>query len=194
MRVADPRMAFTWIALSLWCSAYLTLTVFLVRKLDRRTPLPLMLTLPIVWTAVEFVRSNFLGGFPWYLVGYSQHRFETFIQVADIAGSYGVSFLLVAVNALVFEWLYRWTSVRSLLGRADEPATRRPVLAFQSAVALLVFAVCLGYGSWRIGQADFRPGPRLALIQSNVPQQIRNNLGNSSDSVESQEAKKIIVT
>src|SRR5262249_50387811 len=102
MRVADPRMAFTWIALSLWCSLYLTLTIFLARQLDRRTPLPLVLTLPVVWTAVEFIRAHFLGGFPWYLLGYTQHRFETLIQVVDVTGVYGLSFLLVAVNALVF--------------------------------------------------------------------------------------------
>src|SRR5437763_14646935 len=165
MRVADPRMYFTWLALSFWCSAYLTLTIFLARKLDRRTSLPLALTLPVVWTAVEFIRANFLCGFAWYLLGYSQHRFDTLIQVADVTGVYGLSFLLVAVNALVFEWLYRLAAVRRLVGRAGEPApTRRPVLAFQSAVALLVFAGCLGYGSWRLRQADFRPGPRIALI------------------------------
>src|SRR5947209_2230500 len=103
MRVADPRMVFTWLALSFYCAVYFPLSIFLVRKLDRRTPVPLALTLPVVWTAVEFVRANLLGGFPWYLLGYNQHRFETFIQVADVTGVYGISFLLVAVNALVFE-------------------------------------------------------------------------------------------
>src|SRR5262249_30050687 len=118
----------------------------------------------------------FLGGFPWYLLAYSQHRFNTLIQFADITGVYGVSFLLLAVNALVFEWLYRLAAVRQVVGRAGEPApTRRPALAFQSAVVLLAFAGCLAYGSWRIGQADFRPGPRLALIQGNVPLQLRND-------------------
>ncbi|MBI1916057.1 MAG: apolipoprotein N-acyltransferase [Planctomycetes bacterium] len=212
MRVADPRMVFTWIALSFWCAAYLTLAIFLARKLDRRTPLPLALTLPVAWTAVEFIRANFLGGFPWYLLGYSQHRFDTLIQVADVTGVYGLSFLLVAVNALVFEWLYRlgWV-VRWLGGEVvgppeggaaflhstthppNHPTTqpRRPVLAFQSAVALLVFAGCLGYGSWRLGQADFRPGPRIALIQSNMPQQIRNQRANG-DSEEAKEARRVM--
>src|SRR5262249_55213969 len=63
-----------------------------------------------------------------------------------------------------------------LIGRAEEPApTRRPLLAFQSALVLLVFAGCLVYGSWRLGQADFPPGPRIALLQSNEPQQFRND-------------------
>src|SRR5262249_7875968 len=41
MRVADPRMYFTWIALSLYCAAYFPLAIFLARKFDRRTRLPL---------------------------------------------------------------------------------------------------------------------------------------------------------
>src|SRR6266536_1787023 len=115
--------------------------------LVRSAALPLLLTLPVPWTAVAFIQANFLGGFPWYLLGYSQHRFDTLIQVADVSGVYGLSFLLVAVNALVFEWLYRLVAVRRLIGRAGEPApTRRPVLTFQSTVALLVFAGCLAYG------------------------------------------------
>src|SRR5262245_27795823 len=187
MRVADPRMYFTWLALSIYIAVYFPLAIFLVRKLDRRTGLPLALTLPVVWTALEFVRSLVLGGFPWYMLGYSQHRFNTLIQVADLTGVYGVSFLVLVVNALVFEWLYRLAAVRRVVGRAGEPApTRRPALAFQSAVALLAIAGCLAYGSWRIGQADFRSGPRLALIQGNLPQQLRND---SSDT-----AREIIET
>ena len=63
MRVADPRMYATWICLSFYCSFFSLLTVYLIRFLDRRTPLPLVLTLPIAWTAVEYLRSTLFGGF-----------------------------------------------------------------------------------------------------------------------------------
>ncbi len=175
MRVADPRMYFTWITLSVYCSVYFPLAIYFVRKLGA-TRLPLVLTLPAVWVALEYVRANLAGGFPWYLLGYGQHRFLPLIQVADLAGPYAISFLVVAVNALAFEWLYRLPAVRRLLGRGGEEApTRRAALAFQSAAVLAAFAACLAYGSWRMGQADFRPGPRIALIQGNVAQQIRND-------------------
>src|SRR5687767_3385158 len=36
-RVADPRMYVTWVALAVGCSAYLVLTLALLRRLDRRT-------------------------------------------------------------------------------------------------------------------------------------------------------------
>ena len=182
MRVADPRMYFTWLALSFYCATYFPLCLLLVRKLDRRTRLPLALTLPAVWVALEYFRACFPfycivdGGFPWYLLAYSQHRFLSLIQIADVTGPYGISFLLVAVNALVFGWLYRVGAFRRLTGLpAEGESAGRASLAFQSAVALLAFTACLGYGSWRLGQNAFRPGPFIALLQTNVPQSARKD-------------------
>ena len=164
MRVADPRMIFTWIFLALYCSLYFPLGLFCVRFLDRRTGLPLVLTLPVVWTALEFFRSWFGTGFSWYLLGHTQHDYLPVIQFADLTGAYGVTFLVVAVNAVLFEALYRrgglWTGAFLI------PA---------GAVAVAL-AAALGYGEWRLTQDAFTPGPRVALIQGNVPQQIRNDV------------------
>src|SRR5438046_1691920 len=108
---------------------------------ERRLVLCALATSALLYLCYFPVAWGFLACFAWYLLGYSQHRFDTLIQLADVTGVYGLSFLLVAVNALVFEWLYRLAAVRWLIGQGEEPApTRRPVLAFQSAVALLVFA------------------------------------------------------
>src|SRR5437879_685083 len=52
MRVADPRMYFTWILLAIYCSLYFPLGIFLARVLDRRR-VPLVIGVPVVWTALE---------------------------------------------------------------------------------------------------------------------------------------------
>ncbi len=166
MRVADPRMVFTWILLAIYCSLYFPVGVLLTRALDRRR-VPLVLALPVVWTALELLRSYVMGGFFWYYLAHSQHDFLPIIQISDVAGGYGVTFLVAAVNAVVFEWAWR--------------SARRPVLVFQSALVLLLFASCLLYGSVRMGQANFEKGPRLALIQGNVEQRIRNDSGSESE-------------
>src|SRR5262249_16313741 len=59
MRVADHRMYATWIGLTLYCSLFFPAGFYLLRRLDRRTPLPLALTVPVVWTALEFFRGHF---------------------------------------------------------------------------------------------------------------------------------------
>ena len=52
MRVADYRMVATWLMLATYCSLYFPAGTYLIRLLDRRSPLLLALTVPIVWTVL----------------------------------------------------------------------------------------------------------------------------------------------
>ena len=176
MRVADPRMYATWIIMALYCSLYFPAALFIVRLLDRRTVLPLTLTLPVVWTALEFFRSWFGTGFSWYLLGHTQHDFLPILQTADLAGAFGVSFLVAAANAVLFEALYRWKWYRTCFAGPDAPVPRLGVMLAQAVGVAALLLAAVGYGEWRLGQDAFTPGPRIALIQGNVPQQIRNDL------------------
>ena len=54
------------------------------------------------WVGLEFLRAKLLSGFPWSLLGHTQYRFTTLIQIADINGVYGVSFLILLGNAFVY--------------------------------------------------------------------------------------------
>jgi len=60
-----------------------------------------------VWTAVEFLRSQGPLGFPWALLGASQHRAIPVIQIASITGIYGVTFLVVLMNGVLYAMLTR---------------------------------------------------------------------------------------
>jgi apolipoprotein N-acyltransferase len=175
LRVADERMYFTWIGLAIWCALYYPLALYLTRRLEQYTSWPLLLTFPAVWVALEYVRMHLFDGFGWYLLGHSQQRFLHLIQISDITGAYGVSFLVAAGNVLVFEalwgraWFRRWTA-----GELAGPRWSRAALAGQGLVLLLTLTAAVAYGSWRLGQDTGAPGPRVALLQGNVPQQLRN--------------------
>ncbi len=185
LRVADPRMYFTWIFLATYCSWYFPLALYLIRFLERRTSLPLVLTAPIVWTALEFCRSFLITGFPWYLLGHTQHRLLPLIQIADLTGAFGVSFLVVAVNALLFEvlwgrrWFRGWVS-----GHDSLPLWGRLGLLVQSLAILAALLGSAAYGFWRLGQDRMTPGPRLALVQGNLDQRIRNDSAVHEDAAE----------
>ena len=56
---------------------------------------------PVLWIVFEYARALLFTGFPWELLGYSQHRILPLIQIADIAGVYGVSWLVAAGNVSV---------------------------------------------------------------------------------------------
>src|SRR5437879_9448279 len=108
LRVGDYNMMYySWGALATYCAAYFPLAIFLTRQIDRRTSLPFTLVFPAVWTALEFLRSYLLTGFPWYYLAHTQHDYLRLIQISDLGGAFAVSFVVAAVNALIFEWLSR---------------------------------------------------------------------------------------
>ncbi|MDI6640904.1 MAG: methylenetetrahydrofolate reductase C-terminal domain-containing protein [Elusimicrobiota bacterium] len=56
-----------------------------------------------LWVSLEYIRSHLFTGFPWGVIGYSQWNFLPIIQIADITSVYGVSFLVVVVNATIVQ-------------------------------------------------------------------------------------------
>ena len=61
-----------------------------------------LLFFPFAWIFMELAMSvSPFGGFPWLLAGYTQTSFLQVIQISDITGIYGVSFLLLCVNTAI---------------------------------------------------------------------------------------------
>jgi len=185
IRVADYRMYATWACLAVYCSFYVPLGIYLLRCLDRRTRLPLVISLPLVWTALEFFRAHFLlGGFPWYFLSHTQHAFLPIIQVADLAGAYAVTVLVAAVNACLFEFLYPQSWFRRLFALpAEAICLSRSALLYQTIAILVLVGAALGYGGWRLSQNEWQDGPRIALLQGNLDQRLRNE-ATSPDALE----------
>uniref|UniRef100_A0A7C4ASX8 Apolipoprotein N-acyltransferase n=1 Tax=Desulfomonile tiedjei TaxID=2358 RepID=A0A7C4ASX8_9BACT len=126
--------------------------------------MPFYVTAPLLWTAVEYAKTYLFTGFPWDLVGYSQAPLQTFLQVVDITGIYGVSFLVVAVNTAVWELLQSLLIGRSL---------RRAVLIYCAAACCAAYL----YGSLRLEQVQRRqsafPTFSVGILQGNIPQEMK---------------------
>lgn len=56
-----------------------------------------------IWVALEYARTHVMTGFPWCLLGYSQYLRLPLIQISDIAGVYGISFVIVLVNLVIYK-------------------------------------------------------------------------------------------
>lgn len=61
-----------------------------------------------IWVALEYIRTIFLTGFPWGLLGHSLYSRLSLIQIVDITGVYGPSLIIVAINVCMFELLIRY--------------------------------------------------------------------------------------
>ena len=104
-----------WILLSLYCSAYFLGFVFCSRFIIFRLRLPLVVVVPCIWIALEFIRSFFLSGFPWFFIGHTQYTYLPVIQICDITGVYGVSFIIIMVNAGIVDLMIYAFTKRNLL-------------------------------------------------------------------------------
>ncbi len=143
-----------------------------VSRLRHRLGMPLVPAVALAWTATEWLRATFTTGhLELYGIGYAQARYPAVVQFADLTGSYGVSFLVAAVNGLV---ALVYLAVRDR-GWRDGLRSREVV---RSAVAIAVGLVAvLSYGGYRLATVEHEPGPRLALIQPNAPHTQRNMIG-----------------
>ena len=90
------------VAFSLYLGLYFGvfgLALVLVRRATGSTRLALTAA-PILWVAMELAASR-ITSFPWDQLGYSQVDNALLTQLAPWTGVYGISFVLVAANALV---------------------------------------------------------------------------------------------
>jgi len=69
----------------------------------RTKKIPLFLATPVLFVGAERLQGLFLGGFFWRFLAHSQYNNTTIIQIADIFGAAGVSFLIAMVNGLLAE-------------------------------------------------------------------------------------------
>jgi len=151
-----------YLLLVLWLALFYALSTWIAR-LGELAGIKAAFTLPVAWVAFDFIRSFLFSGFAWAMLGHSQFRTLPLIQIADLAGVYGITLLIVLANIV----LHR--ALRAVSG-AGVPY---PV---KSAVILLILLLgTLFYGFNRLNESDIAHSKplRVALIQGNIPQDVK---------------------
>ena len=163
---------FSWLAalgivlLFSYLALYFGLFGFAYSYISRRRLLIKLVLLPSAWVALEFTRAHLFTGFDWASLGHSQYKNLPVIQIADVTGVFGVSFLVMMVNVLLKDWL------ETVTARRDACARRQ--LAWPMLVTALAVAGSLSYGAWRLSQAQQPEAPlSVAVVQANIPQDVK---------------------
>ena len=123
-------------------------------------------TLAAFWVALEYIRSHALSGFNWVSLGHSQYKNYLLIQVADLTGVYGVSFLVMLINLLVFE------SVRFVKRGQYILSPFYQIRRAQMVVIVLLLSV-LGYGAVVVSHPRPFTSVDVGVVQPNVPQSLK---------------------
>jgi apolipoprotein N-acyltransferase len=193
MRLGHVSMYVAWFALATHLAMYWPAFVGLSRVAVHQLRMPFTLAVPVVWVGLEYLRGFLMTGFAWYNLSHSQYRWIELIQISDVVGAYGVSFVLALVNAAIAAslpeaWLQRFSlsppgeraGVRGSQV-ADGPLTPNPSpprgegRTRRAIACLLVFAATLGYGYVRRHGIEFTAGPRVAAIQGNVTSEVKHD-------------------
>ncbi len=153
LRHAHPAMYLCWMALAGYLAIYPVLFVLLCRQMYRRG-MPLWLAAPIAWVGGECLRNYLMTGISAAMLAHTMADVPSMIQIADLLGSYGVSFVLVSINVAAFAML-------QCVRRQTEVQVAIPPCLF---AALLVIAT-IGYGQTRLKQPLGQPLATFALIQ-----------------------------
>lgn len=144
-------------------------------------PLVYILMVPVSYTAAEYIRSFLFTGIPWELLGYSQFNRLYLIQMSDIFGVYGVSFLIVLTNAVISSVsLYLIGNIperKVRLHVAGQPCTpeipKRLAVAAPILLILILGMVCF-YGKWRTDLTDRQIAASRSvtatIVQGNIDQ------------------------
>ena len=146
-----------------YMSAYTGLFALLYRFSQNRLGIRGLLLAPLFWVSLEYLRSFFLTGFPWANLGHSQYLNLPFVQMADVTGVYGLSFVIVLVNGTLYQGVHQWS-------RKSFPLKEAVI----SALLLIIFLV---YGYVKMNAVDRQmaanPSLRVGLVQGNIDQAVK---------------------
>lgn len=158
-----PMVLGVSIMLLLACYLSLYIALFASGLIYFRRKAPLALIAPVLWICLEYLKSHLFTGFPWENLGYSQLNNIILIQIADIAGVYGLSFLILLLNVAFYEVI-------------SEKSKRSFALA---GIVLIVWSGVYAYGVMRIKDIDKAlknaPNMEVSLVQGNIDQSIKWN-------------------
>ena len=159
---------FGYLLLVGYTALYFAVFAVLMKFVPVRSGVLFPIAIACIWTALEWIRSWLMTGFPWGSVGYSQWNNLVGIQTASLIGVHGISFIIVLFNA----------GIATVLMNRQQ--WRREIQAI--IVPLVLTILCFGYGVLQLKDAE--PLARatdttasadaetlnVALIPGNIPQ------------------------
>jgi apolipoprotein N-acyltransferase len=165
----------TWLGWLAFCmyTALLWPMVAVCLRYCRIKKIPLFLAAGVLFVGAERLQGLFLGGFFWRFLAHSQYANITLIQIADIFGAAGVSFLVAMVNGLAAE----------LIIAAEEKKIFKIGNLLKVGLVCGALVAAVVYGRYRINEADkyIEAGPLVASVQTNVPQSVKKSHQSSEE-------------
>lgn len=111
---------------------------------------------PMFWVTGEYILTLTDLKFPWLTIGHGLAKFTSFIQIADIVGAFGLSFIVLWINIFIFKGLKQFKD-KSSSG------------VINLSVAAGIFVLIIIYGIVKISSSDeIGKKIKVGIIQPNL--------------------------
>jgi apolipoprotein N-acyltransferase len=111
---------------------------------------------PMFWVTGEYILTLTDLKFPWLTIGHGLTKFTSFIQIADVVGAFGLSFIVLWINIFIFKGLKHFID-KSSSGLLNISA------------AAGIFVLIIIYGFIKISSSDeIEKKIKVGIIQPNI--------------------------
>jgi apolipoprotein N-acyltransferase len=165
MRWMYPATGVGYVALSIYQALYFPLLACPIRHGVRRRGWPMAIVFPLIWTAGELLRAVVMSGFPWFFLSHSLYRVLTLIQVSDLVGAYGASFVVAAVNGAIADLIFARIKPSPEPGWGPRPMAYERRAKIGVPFAVIAVMALIVYGQVQLRRGTMSEGPKVAILQ-----------------------------
>tara|TARA_B100000945_G_scaffold165339_1_gene132608 strand:+ start:937 stop:2436 length:1500 start_codon:yes stop_codon:yes gene_type:complete len=144
----------------LYLSLFWSIAGYIIGFLNNKTNT--FVGLPFVIVSLEWLRSFGPLGFPWGNIALTQTKYINLIQFVDIIGTYGVTFLVISINLIIYKAIYDRKHRKTLL----------------SLVAILITGIMISGRSMINSIKPKKESIDIAVIQPNIDPNEKWNASN----------------
>lgn len=167
---ADPFLMLSGVVLLLFypCVLLINSTLYFLSKKVFKKDLSLYF-FPFFWVTGEYLLTLTDLKFPWLTIGHGLAKFTSFIQIADIIGAFGLSFVVLWINIFIFKGIKTFRE-------------NLKVGSIYFSVAASIFILIIVYGFAKISAIDKDEKKiKVGIIQPNIDPWNKWELGGLND-------------
>lgn len=148
----------SFLGLIIFQSLYFVAVAFLIKLIYTKFNKATIILIPLAWTLIEWIRTLTPFGVAAGGLGYTQVQVLPILQIASVFSIYGISFLIVLINLLIFSFLESLNQTRK-------------------AIILALVTIVLFGGIYYWGHLEINKEPKsdrsikISLIQPNISQE-----------------------
>jgi apolipoprotein N-acyltransferase len=167
---ADPFLMISGIVLVFFlpCVMLINSTLYFLSRKVFKKDLSLYF-FPFFWITGEYILTLTDLKFPWLTTGHGLAKFTSFIQIADIVGAFGLSFIVLCINIFIFKGLI-----------AFKENIKAGSIYFSVAASIFILIIVYGFAKISSDNDDDKK-IRVGIIQPNIDPWNKWELGGLDD-------------